>query len=74
MAGAAACGRTRTQEMAPSGSKRNVRFSLCEPVVAVHDAGETTRTPRYMPFRASPWIHPDAVSTFAPSRKWQIQS
>ena len=73
-AGAALCGRTRTQAIEASGSKRNVRFSLCVPVVAVHDAGETTRTPRDMPLRLMPCTQPEAVSTFAPSRKWQIQS
>ncbi len=73
-AAAAVCGRTRTQEMEASGSKRKVRFSLCEPVVAVHDPGETTRTPSDMPLRLMPCTQPEAASTFAPSRKWQIQS
>src|SRR5262245_41465682 len=73
-AGAAVWGRTRTQAIEPSGSKRNIRFALCDPVVAVQEAGETTRTPSDIPLRFTPWTHPEAVSTFAPSRKWQTQS
>src|SRR5215831_11487820 len=73
-AGAAVWGRTRTHAIEPSGSNNEVLFALCDPVVAVQEAGETTRTPKDMPLRSMPWIHPEAVSTVAPSRKWQIQS
>src|SRR5439155_3715331 len=72
-AGVAVCGRICTNEIAPSGSKRNVRFALCDPVVAVHEAGETTRTPSDIPFFPRPCTHPEAASTFAPSEKWQSQ-